>query len=81
MATVKLSPGEEQLIASIIEHIYPEPKEGTTLPLEHGEKRAARGLARKGIVVLGVDPRGFDQITFTAFGQSIYERQLAAARS
>lgn len=79
MATVKLSPGEEQLIASIIEHVYPEPKEGTILPVEHAEKRAARGLANKGLVVLGVDKLGFDQMTFTAAGQTIYEQRLAAA--
>lgn len=78
-AKVKLSPGEESLFASIIEHIYPEPQEGTTLPVEHYEKRAASGLARKGLVVLSVDSRGFDQMTFTALGESIYKQQLAAA--
>ncbi|MBZ3677444.1 hypothetical protein J1N39_23490 [Pseudomonas aeruginosa] len=81
MTTVKLSPGEEKLIASIIEHIYPEPKEGSVLPVEDGEKRAARGLERKGLVVLSICERGFDRMTFTALGQSIYERQLAAANS
>ncbi len=80
MTTVKLSPGEEKLIASIIEHIYPEPKAGTTLPVEHVEKRAASGLARKGLVVLGVDARGFNQMTFTALGETIYEQRLAAAK-
>ncbi|MBA1280281.1 hypothetical protein [Stutzerimonas stutzeri] len=81
MTTVKLSPSEEKLIASIIEHIYPEPKEGSVLPVEDGEKRAARGLERKGLVVLSICERGFDRMTFTALGQSIYERQLAAANS
>lgn len=55
MTAVKLSPGEEALIASIIEHIYPDPQAGTVLPVEPGDKRAARGLERKGLVVLDVD--------------------------
>lgn len=80
MTTVKLSPGEEALIDSIIEHIYPEPKEGTVLPVEPDERRAASGLARKGLVALNVDARGIDQMTFTALGQTIYELRLAAAK-
>lgn len=75
--TVRLSPGEERLIDSIIEHIYPEPKEGTALPVAHDEKRAARGLERKGLVVLGLDPRGFDEMKFTALGRRVYELRLA----
>ncbi|MDU4254549.1 hypothetical protein [Pseudomonas sp.] len=78
MTTVKLSPGEELLLASIITHIYPDPKEGTVLPVEHDEKRAARGLQRKGLVALSLDERGFDQMTFTALGQTMYELRLAA---
>lgn len=80
MANVKLSPGEGKLFDSIIEHVYPEPKQGTTLPVDHDEKRAARGLHRKGLVVLGVDARGYDQMTFTALGETIYGQRLAAAR-
>lgn len=76
-AAVKLSHGEVQLLASIIEHVYPDPKAGTVLPVDPAERRAASGLARKGLVVLGVDGRGFDQMTFTEAGQSIYEQQLA----
>ncbi|GAB3476175.1 MULTISPECIES: hypothetical protein [Azotobacter] len=79
MTTVKLSYGEEQLIALIIEHIYPDPKEGSVLPVEQGEQRAARGLERKGLVVLSLDGSGFQQMTFTALGQTIYEQRLAAA--
>lgn len=37
MNDVKLSPGEEALIASIIEHVYPDPKAGSVLPVEPGE--------------------------------------------
>ncbi|HCF2447021.1 TPA: hypothetical protein NIA45_004690 [Pseudomonas aeruginosa] len=81
MTNVKLSPGETQLFASIIEQIYPEPKEGTVLPVEDGEIRAARGSERKGLVVLSICERGFDQMTFTVLGQSIYERQVAASNS
>ncbi len=79
MDTVNLTPSEEQLLASIMEHIYPEPKAGTVLLVDPSEKRAARGLASKGLVVLGVDERGFDQMTFTSDGQTIYEQRLAAA--
>lgn len=76
METVNLSAGEEQLIASIIEHVYPDPQAGSTLPVEHCEKRAARGLAKKGLVVLSVDERGVDQMTFTVAGQGVYEERL-----
>lgn len=79
MTHVKLSAGEEMLIGSIIEHIYPEPKEGTVLPVEQSEKRAARGLESKGLVVLSVDERGSYQMTFTALGQAVYEQRLGAA--
>lgn len=37
-----LSPGEKGLFSSILEHIYPEPKAGTSLPIERGEARAAK---------------------------------------
>ena len=46
--------------------------------MEHDEKRAARGLQRKGLVALSLDERGFDQMTFTALGQTMYELRLAA---
>ncbi len=76
--TVKLSPGETALIESIIEHIYPDPQEGSVLPVERDERRAASGLARKGLVVLSSDERGQQRMTFTALGQSVYEQRLAA---
>lgn len=78
MTNVKLSPGEETLIASIIEHIYPDPKAGSVLPVEPGEHRAALGLERKGLVTLNVAD-GVEQMTFTALGQQLYEQRLAAA--
>ncbi|WHT75596.1 hypothetical protein [Pseudomonas rhodesiae] len=80
MTAVKLSAGEEALIASIIEYIYPAPQAGTSLPVEPGEKRAARGLERKGLVVLGVDTQGRDQMTFTTLGQATYEEINSTAR-
>lgn len=73
---VKLSPGEAALFSSIVERVYPDPKEGTVLPVEPGEKRAARGLAGKGLVVLGMGSNGADQMTFTKLGQAIYEQHL-----
>ena len=81
MTAVKLSPGEEALIASIIEHIYPDPQAGTVLPVEPGEKRAAQGLERKGLVVLGVDDQNRDQMTFTTLGQATYELFNSVARN
>ncbi|WP_439126209.1 MAG: hypothetical protein ACNJA3_27975 (plasmid) [Pseudomonas rhizophila] len=80
MTAIKLSPGEEALIASIIEHIYPDPQAGTVLPVEPGEKRAALGLERKGLVVLGVDDQSRDQMTFTTLGQVTYELFNSVAR-
>lgn len=77
--TVKLSPGEAALIASIIEHIYPDPQEGSVLPVERNERRAASGLARKGLVVLSTDERGLQTMTFTALGHCVYEQRLAVA--
>lgn len=79
MTDVKLSPGEEALIASIIEHVYPDPEAGSVLPVEPGEHRAALGLERKGLVTLNVETDGVEQMTFTALGQQIYEQRLAAA--
>lgn len=73
---VKLSPGEAALIESIIEHIYPDPQVGSVLPVEHNEKRAVSGLARKGLVVLSTDERGQQNMTFTALGQTVYEQRL-----
>lgn len=79
MTDVNLSPGEEALIASIIEHVYPDPKAGSVLPVEPDERRAALGLVRKGLVTLNVDTDGVEQMTFTALGQKLYEHRLAAA--
>lgn len=79
MTAVKLSPGEEALIASIIEHIYPAPQAGTVLPVEPGEKRAALGLERKGLVVLAVDDQSREQMTFTVLGQATYEHYNSTA--
>lgn len=81
MTAVKLSAGEEALIASIIEHIYPDPQAGTSLPVESGEKRAARGLERKGLVVLSVDTQGREQMTFTTPGQATYEHYNSRVRN
>ncbi|HDR8983195.1 hypothetical protein QZM46_07585 [Burkholderia vietnamiensis] len=72
---VRLSPGELELIESIIEHIYPDPTAGSTLPIESSEMRAAKSLERKGVVVIGEEgdqPR----MTFTTFGASVYKRCL-----
>lgn len=79
MTDVKLSPGEEALIASIIEHVYPDPIAGSVLPVEPGEHRAALGLELKGLVTLNVETDGVEQMTFTALGQQIYEQRLADA--
>lgn len=80
MSALRLSPGEEALITSIIEHIYPDPKAGSVLPVEQGEQRAARGLERKGIVVLSQDERGLN-MTFTVVGQAEYEQRLATGEA
>ncbi|ODP35136.1 hypothetical protein [Pandoraea sp. ISTKB] len=74
--SVKLSPGEFALFESIIEHVYPDPKEGSTLPLDEGDSRAAKGLARKGLVMIAEDC-GRPAMTFTALGAAIYQEQLA----
>lgn len=78
MEPVKLSPGQRHLNASIIEHIYPDPKAGSTLPIEAGEMRSARGMERKGLVTIRVrDEHGrqVPEMTFTPLGETIYERQ------
>ncbi|KWK06086.1 hypothetical protein WM11_11905 [Burkholderia ubonensis] len=75
MPPTKLSPGELELIESIIEHVYPDPSAGSTLPIEGGEMRAAKGLARKGVVTIGEEgdrPR----MTFTTFGERVYRQCL-----
>lgn len=69
-----LSPGEKGLFSSIIEHIYPEPKAGTSLPIERGEARAAKGLQRKGLIVINHNESGSQFMTFTALGAASYER-------
>ncbi len=73
---IELSQSEHVLIESIIKHIYPEPTEGTMLPIEPGEARAAAGLARKGIVTIGPDADGARSMTFTALGAAVYNRCL-----
>ena len=69
-----LSPGEKGLFSSIIEHIYPEAKAGTSLPIERGEARAAKGLQRKGLIVINHNDSGSLFMTFTALGAASYER-------
>jgi len=71
---IALSPGEQGLFNSIIEHIYPEPKAGTSLPIERGESRAAKGLERKGLVVINHDVSGSQLMTFTALGGATYDQ-------
>ncbi|MGY6257295.1 hypothetical protein ACXIVK_27940 [Paraburkholderia caledonica] len=71
---VKLSPGEAALITSIIEHIYPDPQVGSVLPVDRGELRAAKGIARKGLVTLNEED-GRTSMTFTELGAQMY-RQL-----
>lgn len=77
---IKLAPGEQLLIDSIIEHIYPDPKAGSTLPVERDELRAAKGMERKGLVTIN-GAEDCTKMTFTAFGAAVYEyhRQLKAA--
>lgn len=78
MESVRLSHGEQQLVASIIEHVYPDPKTGSTLPIEHGDMRSARGLERKGVVTIHIREnygRQAPEMTFTALGESVYEHQ------
>ncbi|WP_396334154.1 hypothetical protein [Burkholderia anthina] len=70
---VNLSPGERALIELIIEHVYPDPTAGSTLPVEQGEGRAATGLARKGIVTIK-ETVGGRSMTFTALGETVYNR-------
>lgn len=72
---VRLSPGEMALVESIIEHIYPEPREGRTLPVARSEMRAARGLARKGLVCIHEGDERVE-MTFTALGERVYHRHL-----
>ncbi|MDM8359014.1 hypothetical protein [Pandoraea communis] len=74
---VTLSPGEFALFESIIEHVYPDPTEGVTLPIEEGESRAAKGMARKGLVRI-VEDWGRPSMTFTELGAATYKKQLAA---
>lgn len=74
---VRLSPGEMALVEAIIEHIYPEPQEGTSLPVEREEMRAARGMARKGLVRLS-ESESYVEMTFTALGARIYHRHRLA---
>jgi hypothetical protein len=77
LESVQLSPGEQQLIASIIEHIYPDPKAGSSLPIEHGEMRSARGLERKGLVTIHIREdygRQVPEMTFSRLGESVYVR-------
>lgn len=75
---IKLSPGESALIGSIIEHVYPEPCAGTALPIERDEVRAARGMARKGLVTVAATERGGNVMTFTELGASVYHRERVA---
>ncbi|KWK77447.1 hypothetical protein [Burkholderia ubonensis] len=70
---VHLSPGEHALIELIIEHVYPDPTAGSTLPIEQGEGRAAAGLARKGIVTIEGEAEG-RSMTFTALGEAVYNQ-------
>lgn len=77
---IKLAPGEQLLIDSIIQHIYPDPKTGSILPVEVGERRAAKGLERKGLVTIS-ETDGCTEMTFTELGENVYEhhRLLKAA--
>ncbi|WP_186214694.1 hypothetical protein [Burkholderia gladioli] len=75
--TVKLSPGEMVLVESIIEHVYPDPAAGSTLPVERSELRAAKGMARKGLVTLAVNDGGME-MTFTELGAALYNIHLQA---
>ncbi|KVO17499.1 hypothetical protein WJ74_08560 [Burkholderia ubonensis] len=69
---MKLSPGELELIESIIEHIYPDPRAGSTLPIESGEIRAAKGLERKRVVTI-CEEEGRPYMMFTTLGESVYK--------
>lgn len=69
---IKLAPGELLLIDSIIEHIYPDPKAGSTLPVEQGELRAAKGMERKGLVTIN-EAENCTKMTFTALGSAVFE--------
>nr|WP_156903357.1 hypothetical protein [Burkholderia sp. M701] len=62
---------------SIIEHVYPNPAAGSALPVERSELRAAKGMARKGLVTLAVDD-GKVEMTFTKLGAEVYNIQLQA---
>lgn len=77
---IKRSPGEKALVDSIIEHVYPEPKEGRTLPVEREEMRAARGMAKKGLVTLN-EQECRVEMTFTKLGAQVYNRCLQAQAS
>ncbi|MFY4713446.1 hypothetical protein ACVCH0_01045 [Burkholderia glumae] len=59
------------MIESIIEHVYPDPKAGRTLPIAQGEGRAAAGLARKGIVTIEGESE-VRSMTFTSLGEAVY---------
>ena len=50
VAGIKLSPSEAGLFEAIREHVYPEPEEGRSLPIDPGEMPAAKRLQRKGLV-------------------------------
>lgn len=78
--SIKLAPGEQLLIDSIIEHIYPDPKAGSTLPVEQNELRAAKGMERKGLVTIN-ETVDRTEMTFTTLGGAVYEyhRQQKAA--
>lgn len=78
--SIKLSPGEKALVDSIIEHVYPEPKEGRSLPVERDEMRAARGMARKGLITLNEAGRKAE-MNFTKLGAQVYNRCLQAPAS
>ncbi|WP_420213376.1 hypothetical protein ACN8ZM_39855 (plasmid) [Burkholderia aenigmatica] len=75
--TIKLSLGERDLVDSIIAHIYPDPTVGSTLPVDRAELRAAKGMARKGLVTLDSDD-GRVAMTFTELGAQVYNIHFAA---